>query len=402
MSLLGDCAGCDRVHLNLSTFYPVIAWVAEFTRLEHQDHPALLHHIDDAPMKARVDSEILADGSEACVINYGMMMHKMSTTDTLPSSKPPSNSLLSRRVKPPPPLKSPPLYRWWHKNPSVREKAYLRRRISREGHLLPLLLGTGIALLLELYATSVSHRTCFHYRGRPIYDFGIYRGAIRVEGDRTLAYFDPIHDQGRLMPERFQDPKNHFWLYFTTEDTKEEIFLDLGLFVYGFRPQVIDADYYLSKEDLVSAKRKIAKLMDVPPEHRRFIDPYAPALLADKPELENMYIRGFLLHKKKEKFSILRNEELLAGLAEVSRVPNRSANEPRWRFSQNSVNALGKFMLTADNHARTLKDMQWELRILFDTIWNGTRIVKHVLIDETWRHFPEPLIDLSRWELDTD
>lgn len=382
--------------MDLANFYPVIAWAAEFTRLRRQDHPALHHQITDAPSKAYTESERLSDNSVACVVRYGSDMEFIPCDAPPPPPRRRWVGLRSKRPKSPPP--DPPcLRRWWPSCPTLSERMYLRRRISREGHLLPLLIGMGTALLLEVYSVNNNRSSppCLHFSGKPIHDFGIYYGSIRIDRDRTLAYAQNNLKGGPVseMPDRYQEPQNHFWLYFETEDLDEEIFLDIGLFVYGYRDQVVNSRNYLSRRDFAEAKQRVMNLLDVPKEHEFFVDPYAAVHFSDKNIQDSMYRSGVLLHKKKERFSILRNLDLLAGLESMTR---DGSSPTRWQFTRKSIVTLADFMMRVDEEAMTVGgDITLEMKILLDTVMNGTRIIHNAMKKD----LPRPWIENCQWEL---
>ena len=132
---------------------------------------------------------------------------------------------------------------WWPlaQSPAVARK--LMRRIQYSGYVLPIVTAIAGALLSEIYTTTSGHtsrqrRYRLKYRSSPIADFGICRGSARVTSEDRLLFYS--------MKEKkfinFQDPNDHYWLYFTTVKG-EEITLDCAMYPFNMVLMVPSAGY---------------------------------------------------------------------------------------------------------------------------------------------------------------
>jgi hypothetical protein len=136
-------------------------------------------------------------------------------------------------------------------SPKVESK--LRRRILREGDVLPILVAICTALAGTIYAksdkasiASIGHEEgCrqggdvrLRYRSSPIADFGICTGTVRVTSPDRLAYYD----LNTATLTKGQDPEHHFWLYFRTLKG-EDIYLELCMFTFNMCLQVATEPY---------------------------------------------------------------------------------------------------------------------------------------------------------------
>ena len=173
------------------------------------------------------------------------------------------------------------------------------RRIIAEGHLLPIVFATTLALVGEMYTTTavpLSQKSEWQFTGRrrvrlqynkmPISDIGIAKGTCtRVTAQDRLCYYN-IETDEFLMG---QDPTDHYWIYFTTVDGREN-FLDCGMFTFNVS-RVVNIDDYKSP--------------GLPPVG------FAPSFFYTR-EIERLLptVAGGIGWKPDRRFSILRNEEL--------------------------------------------------------------------------------------------
>lgn len=336
-------------------------------------------------------------GPPTCVICYG---RPMKDVPPLPPRDPNSQDRLLKRPESPPNY-PPALLRWFPFCFSLNQRAYLRRRISRDGYLLPVVMGMGIAVLLELFSVTAEFPVapCLHYLGKPIWDFGICRGAVCVNPQNVISY---VKDGSGELPTQLQDPENHFWLYFVTEDKKETLYLDVGLFVYGERHHVVDADLYLPLRDRKEAIEILQRLLEVPSNAFQFLDPYAAAHFTHSSQRAEMTLQDSRIHYETDLFPMLRNKNLTEALEyDARRIWDNSTGKFFWRFTDDAIDALCEFMKGADQFtgSGTLGDLDIEMMFLMDTINNGTRILRNGLDEGKWKNMPDPCVERCKWEL---
>ncbi|KAF8588179.1 hypothetical protein K439DRAFT_1658670 [Ramaria rubella] len=197
---------CKTDRIDLTSFYPVLACIAEATRLSvlQSKHPALRHQIVNSPNPDE-PVEVLPDGSSARIVKLGSPVNE------------------SLRV-------GDDASHWWPAGQSAAVRHKLMRRIAREGKVLPIVMSTCLALMLSIYSTTTgsgSRRVRLRYRSSPVSDFGIVKGSARVTPEDTLAYILP--DKSIL---KGQDPNDHYWIYFETQKG-EEVVLDCSMFTFN-------------------------------------------------------------------------------------------------------------------------------------------------------------------------
>ncbi|KAF9560889.1 hypothetical protein CPC08DRAFT_817993 [Agrocybe pediades] len=118
-------------------------------------------------------------------------------------------------------------------------------RLKYDGHVLPIVLATCIALAAELYATDVSSSSSpndKHLRlaiaNSPVTDFGIVMGVVNVGDGNRLAFHDLLTGEWSLN----QESNDHYWIYFKTL-AGDEFFLDCGMFPFNLTCMVNVAPY---------------------------------------------------------------------------------------------------------------------------------------------------------------
>lgn len=189
----------DRI--DLDSFYPVFACIAEDVRMRvREPHIALRHKIINAP-NPKTPAEVLRNGQYARVVQLGE----------------PVNMSQFR----------PDQSHWWPRGESPTVRGKLFRRISREGKVLPIVAGTCIAIMFRMYstpnaATPITMR--LRYKSSSLADFGVIFGRARVIPDDQLVYVLP---NGTI--QRGQDPNKHYWIYFETQKG-ETVYLDCSLY----------------------------------------------------------------------------------------------------------------------------------------------------------------------------
>ncbi|KAF9025454.1 hypothetical protein BDZ89DRAFT_1068329 [Hymenopellis radicata] len=209
----GECqkAGWDKGHKEVKQtastsrpFYPILAILADVCHVHASKdmHPALLRQVIGLPAVFG-----FPDDTAAKVVSLGQEI------------PPPTNS------------KCP---NWWPTAPGDTAQRKLFMRIVREGDVLPIAAAVCIALLR---ATKESQRRVrLQYKSSPISDFGIAKGAVDVQCQDQLAYFDG--DQFW----KGQDPNDHYWIYFRTV-RGEDIILDPSLYTFDFCIMVPSSPY---------------------------------------------------------------------------------------------------------------------------------------------------------------
>jgi len=232
-------------------------------------HPVLVRRILNSPNSGSGDS--IVELPNGVVVNLILLGEKISITDT--SSE-----------------------KWWPTAESPKVRSKLFRRIIADG-LLPMVTAITLALVSGIYTTTAvpkseeprwqcSGRTQVRltYNYSPIVDIGIAKGTCRVTPQDRMAFYDVEEDEFLMG----QDPKDHYWIYFTTLNG-HEYFLDCGMFTFDFTVQV----------DVTRCVK-----YGLPP-----ID-WAPAFFYGK-DLDHRLARTEAVGwQAKERFSILRNSDL--------------------------------------------------------------------------------------------
>ncbi|GJE91781.1 zinc finger MYND domain-containing protein [Phanerochaete sordida] len=226
---------CGQTHrINLESFYPVLAVLADFTRcLTLPPHFAVTSQVVSEPNPSLVPSQLPS----------GLQAKLLEVDDT-------RTSLFTD------------LFQWAPLAQSEPVARKMMQRIMRQGNALPLLTALCVALLGEMYTTTSGRntggvRTRLQYRTSPIADFGIAAGSVKVHPSDRLAFRK--RSTGTYV--RGQDPAHHFWLYFTTV-RGEEVLLDLSVFTFNLCMVVQSAPY--------APPRLAAHAIDVAPAY--FVD----------------------------------------------------------------------------------------------------------------------------------
>lgn len=285
--MLGTCTGkTDRI--DLGVYYPLLALIAEKCRMNVQTHPP--------------------DGVHFA-INHQILNHPSpdSPPVVLPGGYEARPVILGNEI----PLSLDMDKKWWPKAPSAQVAAKLKRRIMQGGNLLPINIAICLALLSEIYTTDSSKggepRLRLAYKSSPIADFGIVVGDAIVQPQDRLAYYDAA--TGNITVD--QDPREHSWIYFTTL-RREDIFLDCGMF-------------HFNACILVSTKGYC------PPEISGAL-PAAPALFFGREMREG--VPG-MPWKERERFSVLRNENLQTAIQHTPRTLTFDDRINIWDFLEN-------------------------------------------------------------------
>ncbi|KIJ51877.1 hypothetical protein M422DRAFT_223562 [Sphaerobolus stellatus SS14] len=251
------CTTSDRI--DLTSFYPVLACIAESTRMGIKlPHIALRYMITNAPNPG-TPAEHLSDGSYARVVRLGGPVN------------------FAKMV--------PDQSNWWPKGITANVRGKLGRRIMREGNVLPIVVGTCVAMMLKIYSSpsdTVPTPTCLRYRSFGLADFGVVSGKARITPDDQLVYVLPnktiLHGQ---------DPNEHYWIYFTTQKG-EKLYFDSNLFTFnmclGFQP-----DAY------------------IPSQFVQYFPPLVPAILWDRNLRKGVKSTDSLLTEV-TRFSFLRDD----------------------------------------------------------------------------------------------
>ena len=264
---LGYLAPGETDRIELRSFYPFLGLIVEqfHNSVALEGHPALNRVLVGLPKRVRQ-----ADGTACTVISLGDPV----SFDEL--------------------VKKPET--WWPRYPSATEARRLRDRITREGNTLLINTAVCIALLAELYTTTsdaeakrqdwqFDHRTRLTVGSCPIADFGIMAGSVSGPGIGQLAYYDTLTKSTTYG----QDPKDHYWIYFTTI-RGEVLYLDCGL-------------YTMIPGDLLKADPYVADHL-----MQRFT--LVPAFLRDSVARKTMAN----IHTERSRTSVLKNTDILEAL----------------------------------------------------------------------------------------
>ncbi|KAF7298780.1 MYND-type domain-containing protein [Mycena indigotica] len=212
------CGKTDRLDLNI--FYPLIGCLVEMGHLRKpQTHPALRQSILNAPNPGSLPTR-LPDGSAANLVHLG---NRLAGPHQAGSAI------------------------WFSQALDQNVRLKFMDRVKREGHVLPILMATSLALLSEIYTTPTSNekkslRARLAYRSSPIADFGIASGAAKVTAPDRLAYRDKSTNPSFAGIRYGQDPNDHYWLYFTTI-RGETVTLDCGMYTFNMCQMVSTKPY---------------------------------------------------------------------------------------------------------------------------------------------------------------
>jgi hypothetical protein len=254
---------------------------------------------------------------------------------------------------------------WWPHAATPKVQSKLWRRVAREGSVLPALAAVCLALMAEMYTTTVdpatmaltrdarpelfarvSRRTRLRFRSAPIADFGVCVGSVRVTAGDRLAYLDL--STGALT--RGQDPDTHYWLYFTTA-RGEEVLLDCALFTFNMC-QVVAAPRYVP----------VGMPMD-----------FAPAYFRDRAGLRAAPV-VLLLHTERRRVSALRHPGLRWAAARTAAGICGEAAE-----------RVGDFMRDVAGHPLAPHEVDWACE------WavHHMQRVENVIRSGAWKTFPD-------------
>lgn len=240
---------------------------------------------------------------------------------------------------------------WWlsASSPAIRSK--LIQRIMREGFVLPIVTAVCVALLAEMYSTTSGsstnkkqRRIRLRYKSSPIADFGIAVGSARVTDQDKLVYFR-LSD-GTIV--HGQDPKQHYWIYFTTV-RGEEITLDCAMYTFNMCIVVGDIGHYAPE---------LAPITNVVPSYFRDRE-----IRLATPEL----------YRERKRMSLLRNEGLHTAVS-------RSATG----FSRADVQVFREFM--EDLSGKSCSQKEEELFVALAL--NSCNVIQVALENRRWTVFP--------------
>ncbi|KAJ3772753.1 hypothetical protein FB446DRAFT_735473 [Lentinula raphanica] len=345
----GICGKTKTDRISLDQFHPFLAYLAESNRLlpERPIHIALTRKILNGP-NPYVRETHFRDGKSAKLVVLGEPIR--------PGVSPYSNS------------------EWWPKALSDKVRAKLARRFLREGDTLPLICVALVALLGEMYTTpdedSNLRRTRLQYKSSPIADFGIAKGSARVTPEDMFAYLDTKTNKFWFG----QDPKDHYWIYFTTLKG-EELVLDFGMFTFNCCMFIPTEPYY--HDDPVW---QMAPPLPSPCYFRnRVMERNAPDL-----------------HRETRRVSVLRNPDFHRFVTQADVVDGTSLPD---------CSILFDFMESFQSRPLTEKEKELTQMWVF---WN-TRWMRFVISSRFWVNWPaEPTLmveqdpgeldDLDYWE----
>lgn len=339
------CRQTDRV--DLASFFPVLACIADISHAIHgcDQHIALRHTIINAPNPS-TPPETLPDGRRARVVRLGAPVDKVRFAQDVTY--------------------------WWPKGETMSVRAKLLDRVLREGNVLPIVVGTCIAIMLSIYCSphaTTPNPTRLRYKSSGIADFGVARGKVRVNPEEQLVY---IHPDGKTI-QYGQDPNNHYWIYFETQKG-ETIYLDCNLYTLnycvGYTPTI-----YLTPAEARSHMRLLPALF-----WDRMMRKWQRAKLIQVPNLTE--------HKRT---SFLRDKDLhrAMGLCHVE-------GADTYRFTGNCMALFAGMMGKVEGKTPSEKNV----RTMIDTMRQGVKHIVHALTDGKWKSFPSD--PQMRADLDTD
>jgi len=326
----------DRIELRC--FYPFLALIVEqfHNSVALEGHPALSHTLVGLPKRIRQ-----ADGTVCTVISLGDPV----SFDEL--------------------VKKPEA--WWPRYPSAIDARRLRDRITREGNTLLINTAICIALLAELYTTTSDadakrqdwqfhHRTRLTVGSCPIADFGIMTGSVSGPGIDRLAYYDTLAKSTTYG----QDPKDHYWIYFTTI-RGEVLYLDCGL-------------YNLIPGDVLKADPYVADHLT-----ERFI--LIPAFLRDSAARKSMAN----IHTERSRTSVLKNTEILEALMRNQR-----------EFEKENGELYSQFMQSISGKETSARDK----RLVTPFVQVTRAQIRANLLNARWKAYPpEPTLVSDIYDL---
>lgn len=326
-----SCKPTDRV--DLASFFPVFAAIADIAHANFGEHVALLHRITNSPNPS-TPPETLPDGRRARVVRLGPLIDKAQYACDV--------------------------VHWFPKGETMSVRAKLVDRMMREGHVLPIVVGTCIAIMLSIYCSphaTTPNPTRLCYRSSGIADFGVARGKVQVNPEEQLVY---IHPDGKI--QYGQDPNNHYWIYFETQKG-ETIYLDCGLYTLnycvGYTPTL-----YLSPPEARSHTRLLPALFwdrTMRKRQRAESIKQAPDLIEDK---RISFLRDSYLHRAMEQCQV--------------------EGVDTYRFGKDCMTFFAVMMGRVEGKTPSEDDMI----TMIDTFQHGVRLIVHALTDEKWKSFP--------------
>ncbi|KAJ3772752.1 hypothetical protein FB446DRAFT_667800 [Lentinula raphanica] len=333
----GICGKTKTDRISLDQFHPFLSYLAECNRHSpiRPIHIALTRKILNAP-NPYIPSTVFPDGTKAKLVVLGEPIEP----DVFPSTH----------------------SEWWPQAYTAKVRAKLARRFLREGDTLPLICVVLAALLGEMYTTpdedSNLRRTRIHYKSSPIADFGIAKGSARVTSQDTFAFFDTETTEFWFG----QDPKDHYWIYFTTLKG-EELVLDFGMFTFNYCTIIPSEPYY-----------SLDPALQMPPA------PPSPCYFRNR----LMERKAPDLHKETRRISVLRNPDFHRFVTQADVVDGTSLPD---------CSILFDFMESFQS--RPLTAIEKELTETW-VYWN-TKWMKFVISSRFWVTWPaEPMLAVEQ------
>ncbi|KAF8520877.1 hypothetical protein BU17DRAFT_46097 [Hysterangium stoloniferum] len=338
---------CKTDRIDLTSFHPILACIAEGVRIRPTEtHVALQHKIINSP---NPDSPAfrLPDGSCSRIVMLGPLNRDAEGKPVDPLHNPSQN--------------------WWTTAQSLEVLHKLMRRILREGNVIPTVTGICLAIMVSIYSTTTtengdSHRKRLRYRSSPISDFGIANGSMEVTPEDQLAYLLP---DGSII--KGQDPKNHYWIYFTTQKGEEVIF-DPNMFTFNMCLMAKMSPY------LPPSLSQYPSLIPV-----LFKDRIMNRGLAREPPPPGATPKEILTERKR--FSVLRNEKVLKAFERVKCDGNGDL-----RIADDAMNTFISFMSTVAGRGVSKKENAY----MVDTLLEGHYLINEAALDnDRWKQFPD-------------
>ncbi|KIJ28732.1 hypothetical protein M422DRAFT_189415 [Sphaerobolus stellatus SS14] len=320
-----SCKKTDRI--DLSSFYPVLACIAESPRLQVRViHIALKHKVINAP-NPTTPAELLPDGTHARVVRLGEPVDSAN--------------------------RKPDQSHWWPKGITPKVRGKLFRRILREGNVLPIVVGICVSLMLRMYSSLNEEggtRTRLRYRSAGISDFDVVSGWARVTADDRLVYILP---DGSIL--HGQDPEEHYWIYFTTQKG-ETVYLDCNLFTFNMALGIMPQPY-------------------LAPQPAQIFPPIVPVCFWDRTMRKG--VKGPLsLLTEVAHFSFLRDETLREALG--------PAVSDLYEIPMKTLDAIFNKMEMIKGKPVTQNEKDYMINVL----QNGINFLGHAFDNGAWKKFP--------------
>jgi len=319
--------------IDLSKFYPVLACLAELSHIfpEKPMHPALRHQvINDA--NPGVNPYALPDGlspAKLLILGDECNFHEQGVNST----------------------------HWMPQAKTLKILAKLARRVMREGYALQIAMSICLALVHAVYTTTYTKdatdvgskkRVRIRYGSLPIADFGICVGSADVKNQDKLAYWLP---DGDILTG--QDPKEHYWIYFTTI-SGEEITLDLAMFTFNMCLMVQTPGYL--------------------PSQMAMALPFAPVFYRDRKIRKNTPE----LYRERGRLSILRNRTVKNLFDDPKYMGEHTFTEP----------ALNNLVALAEQFAGHKFNIA-EVQMIKLSTERHCAFLNNDITNERWKRYPE-------------